>query len=157
VKPRKNQRRSKAEQVQFRRNYMKKQKTELCKNFMMKGWCKWGDSCSFAHGNHELRKKTHLHDRFKTLPCRAYHVKGFCSYGLRCQYQHDEVIVLDKKHYHNCVENPLHKLCNDPEAANGRTSYSVLMDAFENSDMDFSQLPEMPRLEVFESICQDSD
>ena len=31
-------------------SYVKKLKTELCKNWEQKGSCKYGDSCAFAHG-----------------------------------------------------------------------------------------------------------
>ena len=64
--------------MKFRNNYMKKIKTELCKNFMEKGNCKFYNNCSFAHGKHELRPKTHLHEKYKTMPCKAFHVEGIC-------------------------------------------------------------------------------
>ena len=32
-------------------------KTELCKWFMTKKYCRYGDKCNFAHGEEELRKK----------------------------------------------------------------------------------------------------
>lgn len=31
-------------------------KTELCANFSKDGFCKFGDTCTFAHGSHELRQ-----------------------------------------------------------------------------------------------------
>jgi len=34
-------------------NMMKK--TRLCQEFMTTGVCKYGDKCTFAHGQHELR------------------------------------------------------------------------------------------------------
>lgn len=68
--------------------YMKKYKTELCKNFEMRGFCKWGSKCCFAHGAHELRKKKHLNNQYKSKICKHYHRHGYCPYGLRCQYFH---------------------------------------------------------------------
>ena len=53
----------------FRENYEKKKKTELCKNFEMFGHCKFGNTCSFAHGSHQLAMKTHLPSNFKTKMC----------------------------------------------------------------------------------------
>jgi butyrate response factor len=67
---------------------MKKYKTEMCKNFEIKGFCKWGNKCCFAHGEHELRAKNHLNDKYKSKICKHYHRHGFCPYGLRCQYFH---------------------------------------------------------------------
>ena len=69
-----------------------KLKTELCKNFELRGWCKFGDTCSFAHGKHELQEKKHLHEKYKTRPCKDFHSNGYCSYGLRCQYLHKEAL-----------------------------------------------------------------
>ena len=68
--------------------YMKKYKTELCKNFQLKGYCKWGDKCCFAHGRHELRAKKHLNNKYKSKICKHYHRSGYCPYGHRCQYFH---------------------------------------------------------------------
>jgi len=31
-------------------------KTVKCKNFDMSGQCKYGNSCTFAHGDHEVKK-----------------------------------------------------------------------------------------------------
>jgi hypothetical protein len=74
--------------------YKKKYKTELCKNFQLKGCCKFGDKCSFAHGDHELREKVHLHTNYKTKPCKQFHTSGHCFYGYRCQYLHHEPMEL---------------------------------------------------------------
>jgi hypothetical protein len=66
------------------REYKKKQKTEMCKNWEMKGFCRWGNRCSYAHGEHELVKKTHLPKNYMTRPCETFHKDGFCSFGKRC-------------------------------------------------------------------------
>jgi hypothetical protein len=29
----------------------------MCKNFREKGFCKYGDRCLFAHGDHELTRR----------------------------------------------------------------------------------------------------
>jgi len=47
--------------------------------------------CSFAHGEHELKQKEHLHFNYKTKPCHQFFEKGFCNYGRRCQYLHSEL------------------------------------------------------------------
>ncbi|CAK73085.1 unnamed protein product (macronuclear) [Paramecium tetraurelia] len=79
------------EKRQYIEEYTKKKKTELCKNFELTGFCKFGDECSFAHGQLELQAKTHLHQKYKTKPCNRYFNQGFCPYGIRCQYLHDEL------------------------------------------------------------------
>lgn len=69
-------------------SYKVKYKTELCKNFEIRGTCKWGVNCCFAHGMQELRHKTHLNSMYKSKICKHYHKTGSCPYGLRCQYFH---------------------------------------------------------------------
>jgi butyrate response factor 1 len=42
------------ERIQFRQTYESKKKTELCRNFEMYGTCRYGNTCSYAHGSHQL-------------------------------------------------------------------------------------------------------
>ena len=63
-------------------------KTELCRNFIQKGQCKWGQLCRFAHTKEELRIKPVTNHFYKTKVCRNFHKLGFCSYGNKCQYFH---------------------------------------------------------------------
>ena len=79
---------SEDDRVKFIDDYRKKYKTEMCKNWELKGRCKFGSKCCFAHGRDELQEKRHLHQRFKTKPCKQYFREGYCAYGLRCQYIH---------------------------------------------------------------------
>ena len=37
----------------------------MCKNFKEKGWCKYGDRCLFAHGDHELMRNQKAQDEKK--------------------------------------------------------------------------------------------
>jgi len=64
-------------------SYKMKYKTEMCKNFDTRGFCKWGNNCCFAHGKHELRQKKHLNSKYKSKICKHYHKSGHCPYGLR--------------------------------------------------------------------------
>lgn len=50
VKPKRKYFETPQEKRQYVEEYTKKKKTELCKNFTLKGECKFGDECSFAHG-----------------------------------------------------------------------------------------------------------
>ena len=40
-------------------------KTVMCKNYREKGFCKFGDKCTFAHGKDELRRKDGAGDKKK--------------------------------------------------------------------------------------------
>ena len=51
--------------------------------------CKWGASCSFAHGKSELRVRNQK-EELKIKSCRGYNETGFCSYGVRCQFLHSK-------------------------------------------------------------------
>ena len=70
----------------------------MCKNWEMKGFCKWVDKCSFAHGAHELSKKKHLPRNFKSKVCDQFHKAdiGFCAYGNRCQFLHSQFDILSR-------------------------------------------------------------
>jgi len=65
-----------------------KYKTEICKNYELNKFCKWGASCCFAHGRDELRSKVLVNHFYKTKICRHFHKNGFCPYASRCQYFH---------------------------------------------------------------------
>jgi hypothetical protein len=68
----------------------------LCKNFGAKGNCKYGDKCTFAHGEHELRGKPANNNRYKTKKCKQFHTNGHCSFGSRCQYLHTNACEPDE-------------------------------------------------------------
>ena len=72
-------------------------KTELCRPYQDYGYCKYGDKCQFAHGEHEIREVPR-HPKYKTELCRTYHSRGFCPYGPRCHFIHnlDEVKKLSE-------------------------------------------------------------
>lgn len=53
----------------FVKSYQMKFKTEMCKNWELSGSCYFKDTCSFAHGEHELVMKKHLPSNFKSKPC----------------------------------------------------------------------------------------
>ena len=62
-----------------------KYKTELCKEFQLHNFCRYGMKCKFAHGRNELVYKQ-CNDRFKSKPCKSFFTKLACSYGSRCQF-----------------------------------------------------------------------
>lgn len=104
-----------SEKQKLLESYKVKYKTELCKNFEIKGTCKWGNNCCFAHGRHELRKKTHLNSNYKTKICKHYHRGGICPYGLRCQYFH--IRSSHKEFYTAFVEKLEIKMKENPEVS----------------------------------------
>ena len=66
-------------------------KTEMCKNWIEQGYCRYGTKCQFAHGNVEvIIKKDPVHDKYKSKQCKQFHEKAFCPYGKRCQFRHEE-------------------------------------------------------------------
>ena len=77
-----------SERQRFVEGYKMKFKTELCKNWITFGKCKFGDSCAFAHGEHQIQNKLHVPSNYKTKVCKQFHESGYCSYGLRCQFLH---------------------------------------------------------------------
>ena len=68
-------------------NISTRYKTEMCRPFLEYGYCKYGDKCQFAHGEHEVREVPR-HPKYKTELCRTFHAKGFCPYGSRCHFIH---------------------------------------------------------------------
>jgi hypothetical protein len=88
---------SEEERDDFVRNYQMKYKTEMCRNWELFGKCKFQDKCSFAHGEHELCKKTHLPTNYKTKTCIQFHTTAYCPYGSRCQFLHSQFDIYNKK------------------------------------------------------------
>jgi hypothetical protein len=92
VRPKRRKFNTVQERNQFVEDYKRKYKTEMCKNWELRGTCKFGDKCCFAHGRHELKGKALTHVKYKTKPCKQYHQSGYCPYGQRCQYLHKEAL-----------------------------------------------------------------
>ena len=57
------------ERQDFNHNVEKKKKTEMCKNMVHFGECKFGENCSFAHNTRELQKKKHVPSNYMTKLC----------------------------------------------------------------------------------------
>jgi len=136
------------ERRQFVEEYRRKYKTEMCKNWELRGRCKFGDKCCFAHGRGELKAKVLTHVKYKTKPCKQYHQTGYCPYGQRCQYLHKEAIQPNV-------------FCNPAEGRHKINAqiYDILHDVNRLCSTDvelkvvLDRLPKRPRLSVFEKMA----
>ncbi|OMJ81003.1 hypothetical protein SteCoe_18616 [Stentor coeruleus] len=68
-------------------DFKAKYKTEICRNWSQ-GICEFGNKCTFAHGENELRNKDYMTINYRTKKCKQFHEQGFCQYGSRCQFIH---------------------------------------------------------------------
>ncbi len=78
---------SKEDREFFKNLIVHKQKTELCKNWILYNDCYFKETCSFGHGEKDLRT-TITPINYKTKICKAFFEKFFCSYGNRCHFSH---------------------------------------------------------------------
>ena len=128
-----NQRRS-----EDKNDFKSKWKTEMCHYWEMYGYCKYGDSCAFAHGTEELNKRK-MSNNYKTKPCKQFFELGYCTYGVRCQFSH--------KLLKECEEK------RDDEI-NNEVSYFKILSDFNNSSNEIShEIVKRPRLMTFENIA----
>jgi len=129
----------------FVEDYKRKYKTELCKNWELNKVCKFGDKCCFAHGKHELKNKTVIHNKYKTKPCKQYHQSGYCPYGQRCQYLHKEAVQP------NIFFTPSQDTQEGREGYTYETLQEINQLCGTDTDIEniFAKLPIRPRLGVF--------
>jgi len=132
----------------FVEDYKRKYKTELCKNWELRGNCKFGDKCCFAHGRRELKNKTLIHVKYKTKPCKQYHQTGYCPYGQRCQYLHKEAVQP------NIFFTPCRAQNRDePYTYEALHEINRLCGTDIDLDTVLSKLPSRPRLNVFGKVA----
>jgi hypothetical protein len=119
-------------------NFKTKWKTEICRYWEIYGECKYGDSCAFAHGDSELKKRK-LTFNYKTKPCKQFFELGYCSYGCRCQFSHKKEDF--NKENGNSSDNEVN------------FSYLKIIKEFLSEDSQIShELVKRPRLMTFEKI-----
>ena len=117
-------------------NFKTKWKTEICRYWEMYGECKFGDSCAFAHGDSELKKRK-MTFNYKTKPCKQFFELGYCSYGCRCQFSHKK-------------EGAKNEIGN---SSDNEVSYLKIIKEFLSKDNEIShELVKRPRLMTFEKI-----
>ena len=115
-----------------------KYKTELCKYYEINGYCKYGDSCAYAHGKENLRSKVTNTTYYRTKKCVQFFENGYCPYGNRCQFAHQLIT--------NIINNPY-----DRKMTYKKTLETI--SKFENVE-NIKELIEKPRLSVFKEIVK---
>lgn len=115
-----------------------KWKTEICHHWEIYGYCKFGESCCFAHGEKELKKRK-MTANYKTKPCKHFFDLGYCPYGSRCQFSHKKEIMPNFLFFNN--------------KNNNEVSYLKILSEFLSPEKQIShELVKRPRLMTFESI-----
>ena len=137
-KPKKQKKRNKGKFKSTAADFKVKYKTELCKYYEINGYCKYGDSCAYAHGIENLRSKVTNTTYYRTKKCVQFFENGFCPYGNRCQFAHQLST--------NIINNPYDR----------KMTYKKTMETiskFENIG-NIKELIEKPRLSVFKEIVK---
>ena len=137
-KPKKQKKRNKGKFKSTAADFKVKYKTELCKYFEINGYCKYGESCAYAHGIENLRSKVTNTTYYRTKKCVQFFENGFCPYGNRCQFAHQLST--------NIINNPY-----DRKMTYKKTLETI--SKFENIG-NIKELIEKPRLSVFKEIIK---
>ena len=139
-KPKK-QKQKKKKQGKFKStaaDFKVKYKTELCKYYEINGYCKYGDSCAYAHGIENLRSKVTNTTYYRTKKCVQFFENGYCPYGNRCQFAHQLTT--------NIINNPY-----DRKMTYKKTLETI--SKFENVE-NIKELIAKPRLSIFKEFVQ---
>ena len=135
-----------------RNDFHTKWKTEICHYWEMYGFCKYGDSCAFAHGESELNQRK-MSNNYKTKPCKQFFELGYCTYGVRCQFSHklkEDTINSDKKSKISYL-----KIINDFNQINHDILRRPRLMTFENITSCTLDECEKNRLELYEDILRE--
>jgi len=117
-----------------------KYKTELCKYYEINGFCKYGDSCAYAHGKENLRSKITNTTAYRTKKCVQFFEKGYCPYGNRCQFAHQITS--------NIINNPYDR----------KMTYTKMLETISKQENieNIKGLVIKSRLSVFKEIANDN-
>ena len=116
-----------------------KYKTELCKNYEIKGYCKYGENCAYAHGKENLRLKVTNTTAYRTKKCVQFFENGYCPYGNRCQFAHQITT--------NIINNPYDR----------KMTYKKTLETISKLEniKNIKELIQKPRLSAFKEIIED--
>ena len=107
-------------------------KTQMCKNWTETGSCSYGDKCSFAHSEEQIRSGREQriisqNPLYKTQLCKMFAEEDFCELGNNCHFAHgsDELRVLKPLEKTDFSNDPLYKtqLCNKWEEGENLCEY----------------------------------
>eukprot|EP00347_Sterkiella_histriomuscorum_P008291 403345647 len=138
-----------------------KYKTEMCKNWVEYGQCRYGQKCQFAHGNYEMINKEPQNEKYKSKGCKSFNERGFCMYGKRCLFRHEDRQIEEIAEFHfvhklkilECQfknlegqnEKFVHQFCNESDTLTdsmrflriNRSRLSVFSTLSEDKDRDY--------------------
>ena len=137
-KPKKQKKKRKGKFKSTAADFKVKYKTELCKYYEINGYCKYGESCAYAHGIENLRSKVTNTTYYRTKKCVQFFENGYCPYGNRCQFAHQLST--------NIINNPY-----DRKMTYKKTLETI--SKFENVG-NIKELIEKPRLSAFKEILK---
>ena len=83
--------------------FQTKYKTELCKNWIEIGFCRYGNNCKYAHGHSEVVLQK-LAPTKKDKNCKTFFKTGQCPYGTRCQFDHEHRHISQIMRYHHTAK-----------------------------------------------------
>lgn len=119
----------------------KKFKTEMCKNWMDFGSCRYGKKCKFAHGKEEMHEKNVPNKtKYKSKGCQTFYSLGYCPYGSRCLFRHDD---RNESDFHAGYYTTLLTSSSTPQHLNNKLKRRLII--FEK--MDFSENSMIPEEE----------
>lgn len=82
-----------------------KYKTEMCKNWIEVGTCRYGNKCQFAHGEQEMiAKLAPINAKYKSKTCTTFIEKLFCPYGKRCLFRHEDRTLEEVKQLYYSIK-----------------------------------------------------
>mgnify|MGYP002152213745 CR=1 FL=1 len=98
----------------------------------MKGYCRNGEFCNYAHAKHELRTPHSI----RTRPCHFY-MKGNCKYGENCKFSHG-----DQEEHHSIPVVETKSCIESKEVHLSTNAYELLDDddtlSFSDSELEVS-------------------
>ncbi|CDW80184.1 zinc finger protein [Stylonychia lemnae] len=135
-----------------------KYKTEMCKNWIEFGQCRYGHKCQFAHGNFEMINKEPQNEKYKSKPCKSFSEKGYCLYGKRCLFKHEDraledLVSLNYVHKLLETESKLKSFSSNSKCQMAASKEKMNQEVF--SEAYFEQIGYRPRrLALFANITE---